>query len=164
MTNTPYVGATPEQIRNPMVRELLAVHDLFRNQLATMLQYLDEVIAGDQPLAGPQREVLIQSVVQTGEQFAHLLHLHHLHETSTLFPALEVEGLELSVIGRLNSEHDEMAVLIDQFSSAIRHQSTIEPALLNTELRRLGEALLAHLAYEETHVCPLLARLSHWPG
>ncbi len=163
MTNIPYVGATPDQIRNPMVRELLAVHDIFRNQLAAMLQYLDEVIAGDQPLAEPQREVLIQSVVQTGEQFAHMLHLHHHHETSTLFPALKVEGLELSVIGRLNSEHDEMAVLIDQFSSAIRHQSTIEPALLNTELRRLGEALLAHLAYEETHVCPLLARLSHWP-
>ena len=95
MTNIPYVGATPEQINNPMVRELIAVHDIFRNQLATMLQYLDEVIAGDQPLVEPQREVLIHSVVQTGEQFAHMLHLHHLHETSTLFPALEVEGLEL---------------------------------------------------------------------
>lgn len=163
MTNTSYVGATPEQIRNPMVRELLAVHDIFRNQLTTMLQYLDAVIAANQALAEPQSEALIQSVIQTGEQFSHMLHLHHMHETSTLFPALEGEGLELSVIGRLNSEHSDMAVLIDQFSNAISHQSTIEPVMLNTDLQRLGKALQEHLAYEEIHVCPLLARLSRWP-
>jgi hypothetical protein len=45
---TPYQGATEEQLRNPLVRELLGIHNMFRSELATMMQHMDELIAGKQ--------------------------------------------------------------------------------------------------------------------
>ena len=56
----------------------------------------------------------------------------------------------------------ELAVMIDKFSDAIQDFAAIEPDVMNNDLRRLADALRAHLAYEETHVCPLLARHSRW--
>lgn len=163
MTNLPYIGATPEQLRSPMVRELLGVHNMFRNQLETMLRYIEDLTAGRQQLAEAETKVRIQSVIRAGSQYAHHLHTHHHLETSMMFPALRGEGLEPSIIDRLNAEHDDIAVLIDQFSGAIHNLSTIDPDVLNTDLQRLAAALQAHLAYEETHVCPFLAQLTHWP-
>jgi len=66
----------------------------------------------------------------------------------------------MAVIDRLNTEHDQIAVLIDNFSAAVRQLSKIDPQVLDFDLRRLAEALQAHLAYEETNVCPLLARFA----
>lgn len=159
----PYDGATAEQLRNPLVREFLAVHNMFRNELATILRYVDELIAGEQSLAAPETTTRVQALILTGARYTQMLHMHHHIETSVMFPALQEEGLDVSVIDRLNAEHDEIGVLVDNFSAAIRHLSTIEPDVMDNDLRRLADALHAHLAYEETHVCPLLARHSRWP-
>ena len=163
MLNPPYAGATPEQLRSPLVRELLGVHKMFRDQLAVMLRYIDELLAGEQHLTGTETTQHIQSLIRAGTQYTQMLHHHHHLETSALFPSLQEQGLEASIVERLNDEHDEIAVLIDRFSQSIRQLSAIEPSVLNTDLRRLADALHAHLAYEETHICPLLARFSHWP-
>jgi hemerythrin-like domain-containing protein len=163
MTNPPYEGATPEQLRHPLVHELLAVHQMFRNELATILRYVNELTAGEQSLSGAETNARVQRLILVGAQYTQMLHMHHHLETSALFPPLQQEGLEKSVVDRLNAEHDEIAVMIDNFSAAIRRFSTIEPGIMDTDLRRLAEALHAHLAYEETHVCPFLARFSGWP-
>lgn len=163
MTNQPYAGATVAQLQHPMVREFLAVHGMFRNQLTAMVSYIDELIAGDQQLTGPETDAQIRSLIRAGTQYTQMLHAHHHLESSALFPSLQEEGLESSIVDRLNTEHDEIALLIDNFNDAIHHLSTIEPDALNSDLRRLADALHAHLAYEETHVCPILARFSHWP-
>ena len=162
MANAPYEGATPDQLRNPLVRELLAVHDMFRNQLAGMLAYVDD-LTGEQPLDAPETNARLQQLVRAGTHYTTMLHHHHNLESSMLFPPLRRDGLESSVIERLEADHDEIAVLIDNFSAAIRQLATIKPEVLDHDLRRLSEALHAHLAYEETHVCPLLARLNGWP-
>jgi hemerythrin-like domain-containing protein len=162
MTNPPYDGATPEQLRAPLVRELLGIHNMFRQQLAAILQYVDELIAG-RPLDDPATATHIQAIIQAGVRYTQMLHHHHHLETSYVFPSLQKEGLDDSVVNRLNADHDEIAVLIDNFSQAVRNLVTVEPAVLDTDLRRLSDALHAHLAYEETHVCPLLARFSYWP-
>ena len=161
MTNQPYDGATPEQLQNPFVRELLAIHGMFRDQLAAMLEFVNELIKSEQPLTGADTLPRIQALVQAGVQYSQMLHAHHHIETSFMFPTLHREGLETSVIDRLNAEHDEIAVLIDKFSATIRDYSTIEPDVINHDLRRLSDVLQTHLAYEETHVCPLLARQSN---
>lgn len=163
MNNSPYDGATPEQLRSPMVRELLAVHDMFRSQLTAILEYIEELMAGDQPFTSPQTNMQIQAIIRAGSQYSQMLHFHHHGETDHVFPHLLEDGLEQAVVDRLNSDHDEIAVLIDNFSAAIRQLSTIEPDVLNTDLRRLADALHAHLAYEETHICPFLARWKNWP-
>jgi hemerythrin-like domain-containing protein len=164
MTDHPYDGATPEQLDNPFVRELLGIHNMFRHQLAAILEYVDKLISGRQSMSDTATTTHIQAVIQAGVRYTHLLHHHHHLETSYVFPSLQKEGLDLAVISRLNADHDEIAVLIDQFSLSIHDLAAIEPAVLDTDLRRLSDALHAHLAYEETHVCPLLARFSHWPG
>lgn len=163
MLNEPYVGSTPDQLRHPLVQEFLAIHNMFRNELAVMLGFVNELIAGNTQLNAPETTIRTHALIRSGRQYTQLLHFHHHGESSHLFPALQEEGLETEIIERLESDHDEIAVLIDKFSDAIRDFSAIEPNVLNNDLRRLSEALHAHLAYEETHVCPLLTRFSGWP-
>jgi hemerythrin-like domain-containing protein len=163
MVNEPYVGATPEQLQNPLVHELLGVHNLFRAQLEKMLRYINDLLVGEQQLTAAETNAQMQQLIRAGTQYTHMLHTHHTLETSMMFPALQDEGLEAAVVERLNAEHDEIGFLIDQFSVAIRQLSSIEPDVLQHDLRRLSDTLHSHLAYEETHVCPFLARFSHWP-
>jgi hemerythrin-like domain-containing protein len=162
LSNEPYDGATPEQLRHPMVREFLGIHNMFRNELTKMLDFVNELSSGEQQLNSPETKNRIQIVISAGTRYTQLLHMHHHAETSMVFPALAAEGLAADVINRLNTDHDEIAVLIDNFSVAIRSLATVQPAVMDNDLRRLSEALHAHLAYEETHVCPFLARFSNW--
>lgn len=163
MNNPPYAGATPEQLRSPLVRQFLSIHDMFRSQLRVMLDYIDELIAGEQQLTSPQTQPQIQALIRAGIQYTQVLHYHHHAETDSLFPELQKEGLEDAVVNRLNADHDEIGAMIDQFNDSIRQLATIEPDVLNSDLRRLAQALHDHLAYEESHVCPFVARWSKWP-
>jgi len=169
MIDQPYEGATPEQLQHPMVRELLAVHDMFRNELAAMLSFVDDLIAGQQqPTESETTDRIyatrIRHLIQVGVQYNQMLHHHHHLESVMLFPALRDEAPEIDpVIVRLEAEHDEIAVLIDKFDESTRDLAAIKPSTLNTDMLRLAEALRSHLAYEETHVCPLLARFTRWP-
>jgi hemerythrin-like domain-containing protein len=162
MSSQPYEGATLDQLQNPLVRELLRVHDMFRNQLTAILQHLDDLYAGQGQLSAVETTIRTQSLIQAGTQYTQMLHGHHHGETDTLFPALLAEGLDPAIIHRLNAEHDELGAMIDQFNESIHHLATVEPAVMDTDMRRLAEALKAHLAYEETHVCPLLTRWTEW--
>lgn len=162
MPEMPYEGATAEQLHNPLVHAFLGVHNMFRDQLTAILEYVNDLIAGEHQLSGPETKIRTQSLIQAGMQYTTLLHAHHHTESSTLFPALQAEGLQAAVVDRLNAEHDEIALLIGRFSAAIRDLSAIEPEVTNSDLRRLAQALHDHLAYEETHVCPFLAQFSSW--
>lgn len=164
MNDQPYQGATPEQLRQPMVRELLGIHNMFRQELVAIQYYVAELIGGRSSLQAAETSAHVQAVIQAGVRYTHMLHMHHHLETSMLFPSLEQEGLERSVIDKLNADHNEIGLLIDGFAQGVRELARIEPAVLDTDLRRLSEALHAHLAYEETHVCPLLARFRGWSG
>ena len=164
MTVLPYEGATAEQLRSPMVNELLRVHDMFRDQLVMIMNYVDDLLSGEAQLNAPGTSMQVQSLIRAGSQYTQMLHSHHHGETDLLFPMLQKDGLEAPVVERLNAEHDEIGVLIDQFNGAIRNLAAIEPAVMNSDLRRLAEALREHLAYEETHICPFLARLKQWPS
>jgi hemerythrin-like domain-containing protein len=163
MTGTPYEGATAEQLRSPMVNELLRVHDMFRDQLAAIMNHIDDLLSGDQKLNGPGTNMQVQALIRAGSQYTQMLHFHHHAETSSMFPLLQKDGLDEDIVDRLNAEHDELGAMIDQFNNAVRNLAAVEPKVMNSDLRRLGEALRAHLAYEETHVCPLLARWTQWP-
>ena len=163
MTNRSYEGATAEQLDHPLVQEFLAIHDMFRNQLAAMLRYLDDLLMGKAQISGPETTIRTQALIRAGTQYTQVLHFHHHAETSSLFPALQEEGLEIEVVDRLNAEHDELGVMIDKFNDGIHDLAAVEPEVMNNDMRRLAEALRAHLAYEETHVCPLMVRWSHWP-
>jgi iron-sulfur cluster repair protein YtfE (RIC family) len=159
MTTPPYDGATPEQLASPYVQELLAVHGMFRREMATMLRYADALLNGDQSPSAVETQSRIQSLIRAGSQYTMMLHHHHHLESDTLFPVLEAQGMDRAIVDRLNREHDEISVLIDAFSESVHDLTTAHPDAATTDLQKLSDALIAHLAYEETHVCPMLARL-----
>ncbi|WP_119069428.1 hemerythrin domain-containing protein [Aggregatilinea lenta] len=161
--NPPYEGATEDQLRSPFVQEFLAVHDMFRDQLAAILGYVEDLLRGDGKLDGPDTAQHTRALIQAGTQYTQYLHLHHSIETEGMFPLLQDEGLDAAIVARLNAEHDELSELIDRFHAAILDLAAVEPDVLNNDLRRLADALRAHLAYEETHVCPLMARWTRRP-
>jgi hemerythrin-like domain-containing protein len=163
MNTQPYAGATPAQLRHPLVREFLAIHNMFRNELGAMLQFVDRLMTYKQRLTGPETTAHVQALAQATYRYTQLLHFHHHGETDGLFPALREQGLDDPVIDRLNTEHDQIAVLIGRLDSAIRTVASFDAGTVDTDLRLLTEALRKHLDYEETHVCPLLTRFSHWP-
>lgn len=163
MTHDAYEGATPEQLRSPLVQELLTIHKLFRDELASIVEYVDALLVGDLGLADAETSARVQALIRAGARYTQHLHMHHRIETVSLFPMLEREGLETPVVDRLNAEHDEIGALVDHFSKGIQQLAHVDRAVLDSDLRRLSDALHAHLAYEETHVCPLLARFSGWP-
>ncbi len=163
MTDLPYEGATPDQLVHPMVRELLCVHNMFRREMNTILRFVDDLIAGKEQLSSDETARRVRSLIRAGNQYTQMLHTHHNLETSMMFPALEAEGLDAIVVDKLNADHDEISDLIDQFEAGIHDYSAIEPAVLESDLQKLSDALRAHLAYEETHVCPFLAMMTRWP-
>jgi hemerythrin-like domain-containing protein len=145
-----------------MVAELLAIHSHFRSELAAMLRLTQDLLAGRQPLDGAQTRARVQALIRASYQYTYMLHAHHGIETAQLFPALAAQGLEASVVTRLNRDHADIGALVDQFNADLHDLSAAQPAVLDTDLQRLAQALTAHLAYEETHVCPLLANLTGW--
>ena len=164
MTNVPYEGATDEQLQSPMVRELLHIHSLFRREMTNMLRYVQEIIDREQELTSAETRNRVQALVRAGQQYTHYLHFHHHAESSMLFPRLVADDPAMApVVARLESEHDQIAALIDAYSAAVRDAAAADPRIINSDLRRLAIMLQDHLAYEETHVCPLLARMKNWP-
>jgi hemerythrin-like domain-containing protein len=129
-----------------------------------MLHFINELTDGTQSLNEAETATRVQALIRAGIQYTTWLHHHHHAESSMLFPVLKREDPAITpVVDRLKAEHDEIAVLIDKFGDAVRVAATVDLRVLDTDLRRLADALQAHLAYEETHVCPLLSRLSGWP-
>ena len=159
----PYEATTSDQPGAALVEEFLSIHAMFRDQLQVMLQHIDQLQSGAEQLTAAQTRDQIQALIRTGAEYTQLLHAHHNRETLFVFPVLQADGLEQAVVDRLNVEHDEISTLIDTFYASVQNFATIEPAVLNHDLRRLSDALRDHLTYEETHVCPLFARWSEWP-
>ena len=164
MTNVPYAGATGEQLESPLVRELLHIHGLFRREMENMLRFVNNLIAREQELTGAETKARVQALVRAGQQYKHYLHFHHHAESSMLFPKLVQDDPAMApVVARLESEHDQIAALIDAYSAAVRDAAALDPRVIDSDLRRLAIMLKDHLDYEETHVCPLLARMKRWP-
>jgi hemerythrin-like domain-containing protein len=163
MTTQPYDGATPAQLRHHLVREFLAIHNMFRNELGAMLQFVDSLVTHQQRLTGSETATHVQALAQATYRYTQMLHFHHHGETGSLFPALRAQGLDAPIIDRLNAEHDQIAVLIDRLEAAMQTAAVFDASVVDADLRLLAEALRKHLEYEETHVCPLLSRFSGWP-
>jgi hypothetical protein len=54
------------------------------------------------------------------------------------------QGLAVELVRRLESEHDEIAGLIEKFNAALCNFADVEPASVATNLQRLADELRAH--------------------
>lgn len=153
----PHEGITEEQLNNANVQQLLYLHGYLRNELKTILQFIDDLTDEQVERTPASYQRLIHSLIMSGSQYAQHLHAHHHGETQLMFPALQQAGLPPTVIEQLNREHDQLGEMIDSVSKALFRPTTADLSQIKTDLHQLGEALRSHLDYEETHLCPLLA-------
>jgi hemerythrin-like domain-containing protein len=156
-SNPPYEGATLAQLKNENVQHFLYIHNFLRNEMAMLLQLIEELTEGGEGVTAEANQATIRALIRSGSQYGQHLHNHHHGETSLLFPLLKPEGLSTEIINRLNQEHDEIGRLINKVTGALFRLNSAEPDKIQADLLKLAETLRAHLDYEERHVCPLLA-------
>jgi hypothetical protein len=156
-----------------MVAELKWVHDMIRQDLATIRQLAADTAAGE-PAGSIRRGIRALASaspvwqLKTGcLRHCRFVHSHHSHESYLLFPALRQANPALNpVVDKLQADHEHVATLLDEVEAAT--QDLAEPAAardrLTAALAALSTDLLAHLAYEEEHIADTLRTFARWPG
>lgn len=124
---------------------LKAIHGMFRREL-TLIR---KEVAESGPRLGAQLRINCLTLCQG-------LHFHHTSEDGQVFPYLDEQHPELAdTTARLRQEHEQIKELLDQLQELITAEG-VEPANILTEMDRLTDELLAHLAYEEEQLIPTL--------
>jgi hemerythrin HHE cation binding domain-containing protein len=158
-----------------MMRELLWVHGMLRQDLSTIRELAQDIGAGasDEQIRstveglqtrGPLWQLRVNCL-----RYCSVVHSHHHIEDVALFPAIRAADPERMdpVVDRLESDHRRISALLDQVESSTRELAP-EDALARLRLVRslteLSEHLLEHLAYEEESVGPVLRSWTSWPS
>jgi hemerythrin-like domain-containing protein len=136
------------------VRDMLVVHEAFRQSYARLPGLVMEVSPGD-----VERAAVVAEHAQLIEEF---LHLHHKGEDELLWPKLlERAGDRLGdVVALLESQHEEIAALLVETAQQLalwRAQPAKDSGeRLADSLERLGILLTEHLGIEEKDVLPIV--------
>jgi hypothetical protein len=158
---------------NVLLDELRWVHNLLRHDLATCRQ-----LGADLAPGAPAGETLarIDEMRTAGGllqlrtnclRHCRLVHAHHEHEDSVLFPAVReaAPGLR-AIVDALEDDHRRISDLLDTIELAARKMPPGDLAArqhLVALLEDLSESLLAHLSFEEESLAPVLQSWSSWP-
>lgn len=136
------------------VRQLIAAHDYFRTSLAELRRVI--ATPPDEPdLRTWAWDLRVQCLY-----FCNGLHMHHSLEDQRMFPAVLLEDPLLGpIVERLEADHRKVAEILEAIESHLGDLST-DPSGVRDELNRLADTLLAHLAYEEEQLTPVLARMT----
>lgn len=136
------------------VRDMLVVHEAFRQSYARLPGLVMEVSPGD-----VERAAVVAEHAQLIEEF---LHLHHKGEDELLWPKLlERAGDRLGdVVSLLESQHEEIAALLVETAQLLAlwraQPATDSGERLADCLERLGSLLTEHLGIEEKDVLPIV--------
>ncbi len=171
-TSTTSQQAAPP--REGMFRELLAIHAHLRRDLATVRRLADSVRAGITP---PEIVAEIRNLETNSPlwrlkygcmHYCRFVHLHHTIEDAALFPMVRRHDPSLNrVVDRLEEDHlvvhhitERIVAEADRIADDASGESRerLVHALLDLE-----EHLLAHLAFEEQTLGPLLSTWDRWP-
>ena len=157
-----------------LLNELLWVHGRIREDLDRCKELASDVDAGAPPA---EIEQGIQALKRDGPlwklkfnclHYCHFVHSHHNAEDVMLFPAVRQSDPSLGpVVDRLEADHREVSTGLDEIEAAAR--ALVEDDCGETRdrvrgaLDRVGEILLAHLAFEEESIGPTLQSWESWP-
>jgi hemerythrin superfamily protein len=165
---------TARDTANPLLQELLRVHDTLRRDLRTCRDLADAALAGastahlrdtlDQLGA---RSPLFQLKVNC-LRYCELVHAHHGAEDVSLFPAVRASAPELgAVVDRLEADHRLVSDLLDQVEVAVAQlhdaEATAARQRLADVLTALSRHLLEHLDVEEEALAPVFMTWQSWP-
>jgi Hemerythrin HHE cation binding domain len=152
--------------------ELLWVHGMIRQDLATVRELAAQVAGG---LAPEEAAEQVRSLAANGPLWAlkvnclhycRFVHGHHRLEDAALFPALrEAEPDIAPLIDRLEADHRSVAEQLDEVEAAVGalNGDAGERERLVAALNTLAEDLLAHLEREEEDIGPALRRMNRPP-
>jgi hypothetical protein len=170
MTTTP-------DVTNPLLRELVDVHDMLRRDLRTCRELADAALAG--AAAGHLRHELSRLASRgplfrlktTCLSYCQVVHNHHRREDVTLFTAVRRSAPHLgALVDRLEADHRLVSDILDEVEAAASHLDDTDDARPADARRRLVDALtslsdhlLEHLAREEEALAPVLLTWNQWP-
>jgi hypothetical protein len=157
-----------------LYRDLLWVHGLLRQDLATVERLAVEVaggVAAEHVVAG------VRALETTGPlwrlrasclHYCRFVHHHHRLEDRALFPELRRVNPSLGpVVDRLQDDHRRVAVLLEGVESAVEvldgEDTPAARASVSLALEALAGHLLAHLELEEGSVAETLRRWAPLP-
>ncbi|SDN47500.1 nitroreductase/quinone reductase family protein [Allokutzneria albata] len=139
---------------------LVEVHDWLRAELATLLDEVDEIVAGR-----ASGDLVVQLRAHCLE-FCGALSKHHTGEDHGAFPMLAQRFPALApALEKLGDDHKTVARLQEEITSLVEGYTPGEsdPVRLREELSTLTALLEAHFAYEEKTVVTALNALSPAP-
>lgn len=157
-----------------MFRELLTIHAMLRRDLSLVRRLADEVRFGLPPadIVAQVRELETNSPLWRLKfgclHYCRFVHLHHTIEDAAVFPMVRKHEPTLNtVVDRLEEDHLVVHHITERITAAAdrvaadpsdEHRAQVVQALLDLE-----EHLLAHLAFEEQTLGPLLSTWESWP-
>lgn len=149
---------------------LVQIHDHLRAELEQVRALVEQVAAGQADPAAARslvnRMTMRQNSWSVGAfcaAYCRVLTVHHAIEDARMFPDLRrADGGLAPVLERLEEEHEVIADVLTGLDEALVATVT-DPAgveLLRERVAGLSDALLSHLAYEESELLGPIARLS----
>jgi len=182
---TPDDGPAPVNIReesptedepvNPAGQHLVDIHDHLRSELESIRQILEQVSTGHLTVGAARNAVNTMTMRQNNwtlgaycESYCRIVTGHHTLEDRSVFPHLRQAQPDLApVLDRLQSEHEVIHQLLDDFDRALVRLVTDDGTgqsgrdaleAVRLSLDSLSDQLLEHLAYEESQLVEPLGR------
>ena len=149
---------------------LLRVHEHLRQELSQLRDAVAQVGAGASDAAATRslinRLTMRQNYWTLGSfcaAYCRVVATHHTIEDEHMFPGMRRHAPHLGgVIDRLEEEHEQIAGILTALDDALVAMVT-EPegfAAVDAQTVRLSDALLTHLAYEESQLLGAIGRLT----
>ena len=136
--------------------DMVIVHRMFRRECALLPQLVAAVAGGDLARA--------RTVARHAREVLDMLHHHHGGEDELLWPRLSARTrFHADLLARMDSQHQSLAVLLEQAATAFTAWQDAPTAPTSTALSALLEQLSAglneHFDEEEAAVLPIVERV-----
>jgi hypothetical protein len=174
VTTAPTTDERPPPPREGMFRELLYIHSHLRRDLQTVRRLATEARDGISPetILAEIRSLETSSPLWRLKfgclHYCRFVHGHHTLEDAALFPMVRKHDPSLgSVVDRLEEDHLTVHHITERIAAAADRvpgdATGISRFELVEALTDLETHLLAHLAFEEESLGPLLSTWDRWP-
>ncbi len=164
----------PDRRTEPLYAELLMIHGMLREGLATVAVLADRAAAGAdaadlaEDVAALTRDSELWRLRANCLYHCRFVHGHHSLEDAAVFPAVRAADPSIAAdVDRLEADHRVIAEHLHAVEDAAAGLTDGLPGdrqRLVDSLRLLQTDLLDHLAREETLLRPVLRSMGSWIG
>ena len=149
---------------------LLAIHEHLRQELARLMDVIEEVRKGRVTAAEARSYLNTMTMRQNYwtlgafcAAYCRVVSVHHTIEDQQLFPDLKAADQSLGpILEQLRHEHDQIAQVLDEIDASLVSMVEDEEAFGSTAsaVDQLSDSLLAHLRFEEDKLLEPIGRLA----